>query len=348
MVLACDVHLHMRGYVVVSPTPWVQVCSREGRFRLEGVPDGHYVLNVWHEMGEPLRKEIVVSGRQGGRAPRAGAGRPDGAGRVAGRVARRRPRRGPGPRWSTGSACCSRRAGRPRRDRASGPTARRLAEDAYWAEFEASDMEVAVRRHLGYARAGELERQFLPVSARRSARSPMRHRSASVLEDRSHDLLLDLLGAARRAERQGRDRRGASRAESRRSAIAGSAPVAGPRPAGGPQADPASCSRRCGGACTASARQADRDGPDDAASELTTVYMTDFEPIERYLLGRSPQSVRPLEIRFNAVRGEITGGLKGEPLASRLEMSVCGCRGPGRPARGPAGRARSAPRSSSR
>ena len=62
MILACDVHLHMRGYVVVSLTPWFQVCSREGRFRLEDVPDGRYILNVWHEMGEPLRKEIVVEG----------------------------------------------------------------------------------------------------------------------------------------------------------------------------------------------------------------------------------------------------------------------------------------------
>ena len=72
MILACDIHSHMRGFVVVSPTPWVQVCSRQGRFRLEDVPDGRYVLNVWHEMGEPLRQEIVVAG---GKAPGvAGAG----------------------------------------------------------------------------------------------------------------------------------------------------------------------------------------------------------------------------------------------------------------------------------
>ncbi len=33
--------------------------------------------------------------------------------------------------------------------------ARRLAEDAYWGEFEASDMETAVRKYLGFAkRAG--------------------------------------------------------------------------------------------------------------------------------------------------------------------------------------------------
>ena len=30
MNLACDIHSHMRGFVVISPTPWVQVCSRLG------------------------------------------------------------------------------------------------------------------------------------------------------------------------------------------------------------------------------------------------------------------------------------------------------------------------------
>ena len=59
---------------------------------------------------------------------------------------------------------------------------------------------------------------------------------------------------------------------------------------------------------------AQRDGPDEAASELTSVYMTDFEPLERYLLGRRPQEVRPLEIQFNRLRGDVSGGLKGEEL----------------------------------
>ena len=38
MMLACDVHSHMRGYVVVSPTPWVQVCSRRGAVPARGRP----------------------------------------------------------------------------------------------------------------------------------------------------------------------------------------------------------------------------------------------------------------------------------------------------------------------
>ena len=43
--------------------------------------------------------------------------------------------------------------------------ARRLADDAYWVEFEASDLETAVQKYLGFARDGELERQFRAIRA---------------------------------------------------------------------------------------------------------------------------------------------------------------------------------------
>ncbi len=62
MRLACDIHHHMRGYVVVSPSPWSRVCDREGRFQLHDVADGHYILTAWHEMGDPATTEITVAG----------------------------------------------------------------------------------------------------------------------------------------------------------------------------------------------------------------------------------------------------------------------------------------------
>ena len=63
--------------------------------------------------------------------------------------------------------------GEPRRGRASAdPTkARRLADDAYWGEFEASDMETAVREVPGLRRTGELERQFRAIANGRRAKS---------------------------------------------------------------------------------------------------------------------------------------------------------------------------------
>ncbi len=48
--------------------------------------------------------------------------------------------------------------------------------------------------------------------------------------------------------------------------------------------------------------------------------MTDFEPLERYLLGRRPQAVRPLEIEFNQLRGDVSAGLKGDELSARLDL----------------------------
>ena len=345
MVLACDVHLHMRGYVVVSPTPWVQVCSREGRFRLEDVPDGRYVLNVWHEMGEPLRQEIVVAGGKAVELPELVL-----AGPSAPAADRRAIGDGPSRPWAEvvdriGMMLAASRKAATRPGELA--KARRLAEDAYWAEFEASDMEIAVRRHLGYARAGELEQQF------RRFRSEVREvaerrRPASVLDDVSHDLLLDLLAAARELNGKGVTDAAHIDAASRRRrgrielpSLASAADPAARRPIR------ASCSRPCGAGSTASAEQAEQDGPDEAASELTTVYMTEFEPIERYLLGRSPQSVRPLEIQFNAIRGEISAGLKGEELAERLDRLSRRSR-PWSPGSRPGRRAHSARRSSSR
>ena len=58
--LVCDIHTHMRGYVVVSASPFAKVCKGGGTFRFANVPEGRYILNAWHEMGEPFRQEIEV------------------------------------------------------------------------------------------------------------------------------------------------------------------------------------------------------------------------------------------------------------------------------------------------
>jgi high-affinity iron transporter len=315
MILACDVHLHMRGYVVVSPTPWVQVCSREGRFRLENVPDGRYVLNVWHEMGEPLRQEIVVGAGKAVELRELVLAGPSAPARVAGSAT------APVRTWAEvvdriGMLLSESRQAATRSGEKT--KARRLAEDAYWAEFEASDMEVAVRRHLGFARAGELEQQF------RRFRSEVREvaegrRPASVLDDRSHDLLLDLVAAARELNGKAVTDAAHIDANHRTGATDELPSLASLSDLGSSEADPSVLLQTLRRGFHRVNQQADQDGPDEASSELTSVYMTEFEPIERYLLGRSPQSVRPLEVQFNALRGEISTGLKGEKLAGRLD-----------------------------
>jgi high-affinity iron transporter len=64
---------------------------------------------------------------------------------------------------------------------------------------------------------------------------------------------------------------------------------------------------------------ADQGDADEAASAMTDAYWTHFEPMERFIHARRPQEIRPLELAFNAVRGELGGGLRASELSSRLE-----------------------------
>jgi high-affinity iron transporter len=317
MRLACDIHIHMRGFVVVSPTPWAQVCGRDGRFRLVGVPDGRYVLTAWHEMGEPLSREITVDGGKSLELPSliltvpealarsaSGSGSPQNAALV---------RAWPDvlDRISITLAAC--------RDAAEQPgelaKARRLAEDAYWGEFEASDMETAVRKYLGYARQGELERQFLAIrSAVREVAD--RRRPPAELADLCRKLLVDLVTATRELNAKGVTDR--SKIDAVGGALATAVNSDSGRPDQSATTDPEMLIQALKRGFHRIDQEAERNGPDEAASELTSVYWNEFEPLERYLLGRSPQTVKPLEIRFNTLRGDLSAGLKGEELSTRL------------------------------
>ena len=211
MILACDVHLHMRGYVVVSPTPWVQVCSREGRFRLEDVPDGRYVLNVWHEMGEPLRKEIVVEGGKALELPELVLAGPSAPARVGGRGATRRLF-APGPRWSTGSACtlAASRAGRDATRRAGqGPAAGRGCLLGRIRGVRHGDRRAAAPG-LRPGRRARAAVPAVPLGGPRGGRTP----ASRVGPGRPEPQPAARPGRRRaRAQRQGRDRRGAHRRE---------------------------------------------------------------------------------------------------------------------------------------
>jgi plastocyanin len=47
VTLHCDIHEHMRALILVLDTPHFVVTDPEGRFRLTGLPAGHYTLKVW-------------------------------------------------------------------------------------------------------------------------------------------------------------------------------------------------------------------------------------------------------------------------------------------------------------
>ncbi len=181
--IVCDVHSHMRGYVVVSPTPYFAVCLTDGRFRLDGVPDGRYRVRAWHEMGRGTTRDFEVRGETpvhlgvlsvdappvqttGPAAPaRVWADVIDRVGMLLGEAR--------AVASKAGQSIASRRKeadilpddfGVDEASLAAVNRARKLVEDAYWQEFEGSAMETAVRRHLGFHRAGR-DRGAVPRDA---------------------------------------------------------------------------------------------------------------------------------------------------------------------------------------
>jgi high-affinity iron transporter len=310
--LLCDVHSHMRGYLIVADTPWVRVCSRQGRFRFDDVPAGRYVLKIWHEMGAPVRKEVIVNG-----------GDPLELGTLAltvpSNLTARSGAAAPVLLWSQviekiGLLLAS------SLDSAVQPggfkTARKLAEDAYWGEFEASDMEAAVRVHLGFARAGALEDEFRAMVAGirdvASGRQPAEHAT-----ELSRKLLLGLLSAAADLNRKGVTDRTHILAGTHSNATA----AAFTPPTTTPALDTAA--RRRGlaaleGGFARVEELASRGDAEEAAAEMTAVYWGGFEPLERFIAARMPQDVGPLELRFSTIRGAVGTGLKGKQLAATL------------------------------
>jgi plastocyanin len=47
VTLRCDIHEHMRGLILVLDTPYFVTTDTAGRFRLSGLPSGHFVLKAW-------------------------------------------------------------------------------------------------------------------------------------------------------------------------------------------------------------------------------------------------------------------------------------------------------------
>lgn len=47
--MGCDIHPWMKAYVGVRDHPWFAVSGADGRFVLQGVPPGDYVIEAWHE-----------------------------------------------------------------------------------------------------------------------------------------------------------------------------------------------------------------------------------------------------------------------------------------------------------
>jgi len=58
--MRCDLHGWMQAYVVVAKNPYYAVTSQGGKFRMDGVPPGHYRMKVWSESLGEKEQEIMV------------------------------------------------------------------------------------------------------------------------------------------------------------------------------------------------------------------------------------------------------------------------------------------------
>lgn len=60
VTLRCDIHEHMRSVILVLDTPHFVVTEPDGRFRLEGLPAGNYVLKAWIDSRTTLERPVLL------------------------------------------------------------------------------------------------------------------------------------------------------------------------------------------------------------------------------------------------------------------------------------------------
>ena len=58
VTLRCDIHEHMRGLILVVPTPYFAISDTDGRYRLRGLPPGHYTLKAWLTSKSTLEQPV--------------------------------------------------------------------------------------------------------------------------------------------------------------------------------------------------------------------------------------------------------------------------------------------------
>src|SRR5208282_676279 len=62
VTLRCDIHEHMRALILVLDTPHFVVTDAQGRYRLDGLPDGHFFLKAWLDSRTTLERPVDLKG----------------------------------------------------------------------------------------------------------------------------------------------------------------------------------------------------------------------------------------------------------------------------------------------
>lgn len=60
ITVTCDVHSWMKGYLVVTDSPYAAVTDETGSFKIPDVPPGTYKLDLWHESLGRQTKDVTV------------------------------------------------------------------------------------------------------------------------------------------------------------------------------------------------------------------------------------------------------------------------------------------------
>jgi plastocyanin len=58
--LFCNIHPHMRAMVYVTPNPYFSRVDKDGQFKIDHIPAGHYVLVAWHDRCVTVRQAIDI------------------------------------------------------------------------------------------------------------------------------------------------------------------------------------------------------------------------------------------------------------------------------------------------
>ena len=64
VTLRCDIHEHMRGLILVLKTPYFVMSDTAGRFRLDKLPAGRYILKAWIDSRTTHEKPIDLKDGQ--------------------------------------------------------------------------------------------------------------------------------------------------------------------------------------------------------------------------------------------------------------------------------------------
>jgi plastocyanin len=60
--LFCNIHPQMRAMVFVTPNLFLSRADKNGQFRIDHIPTGHYVLVAWHDRCTAQKQPVTVGG----------------------------------------------------------------------------------------------------------------------------------------------------------------------------------------------------------------------------------------------------------------------------------------------